>query len=101
MSTWKCLYYALVCCLGSRTLKWPIGWSIYRPQLKSSRWRKAAAFCGTSDSPVEAPDSPVPLSGAPSRWICQMTVGVISLSTGQSVPSSNVPLGTSRWATVP
>jgi hypothetical protein len=25
MSTWKCLYYALVCCLGSHTLKWPVG----------------------------------------------------------------------------
>jgi hypothetical protein len=30
LSTWvyehlKCLYYALVCCLGSHTLKWPVG----------------------------------------------------------------------------
>jgi hypothetical protein len=25
MSTWKCLLYALVCCLGSHTLKWPVG----------------------------------------------------------------------------
>jgi hypothetical protein len=38
-----------------------VGWGcIYRPQHKTSRWRKAAAFCGT-------PDSPVPLSDAPNR----------------------------------
>jgi hypothetical protein len=40
-----------------------LGWGgIYRPQHNSSRWRKAAALCGT-------PDSPVPLSDAPSCWI--------------------------------
>jgi hypothetical protein len=38
------------------------GWGgIYMPQHNSSRWRKVAAFCGT-------PDSPMPLSGAPSHW---------------------------------
>jgi hypothetical protein len=25
MSSWKCLYYALVRCLGSHTLKWSVG----------------------------------------------------------------------------
>jgi hypothetical protein len=25
-------------------------------------------LCSTLDSPMEAPDSPVPMSGAPSRW---------------------------------
>jgi hypothetical protein len=25
MSTWKCLYYVLVCCLVSHTLKWLVG----------------------------------------------------------------------------
>jgi hypothetical protein len=25
MSTWKCLQYVLVCCLGSHPLKWPVG----------------------------------------------------------------------------
>jgi hypothetical protein len=68
MSTWKYLYYALVCCLGSYTLEWPVG-GIYRPQHNSSRLRKAAALCGTPDSPMEAPDSLVPLSSVPSRWI--------------------------------
>jgi hypothetical protein len=42
---------------------------IYRPQHNSSRWRKVVALCGTPNSSVEAPDSPVPLSGVPSRWI--------------------------------
>jgi hypothetical protein len=54
--------------LGSHTLEWPVG-GIYRPQHNSSRLRKAAALCGTPDSPVEAPNSLVPLSGVPSRWI--------------------------------
>jgi hypothetical protein len=44
---------------------------IYSPQHKTSRWRKVVAFCGTPDSLVGSPDSPVSLSGAPSRWICQ------------------------------
>jgi hypothetical protein len=48
------------------------GWGcIYSPQHKTSRWRKAAAFCGASDNPVGSPDRPVPVSGAPSRWICK------------------------------
>jgi hypothetical protein len=24
MSTWECLLYALICCLGSHTLKWSV-----------------------------------------------------------------------------
>jgi hypothetical protein len=39
------------------------GWGcIYSPQHKTSRWRKAAAFCGARDSPVGSPDSPVRLA---------------------------------------
>jgi hypothetical protein len=46
------------------------GWGgIYRPWHNSSRWRKVAALCGTPDSPVGSPDSSVPLSSEPSRWI--------------------------------
>jgi hypothetical protein len=51
--------------------------------------------------PWWAPDSLVPLSGAPSRWICQTIVGAVSVCTRQSELSSTVPPGTSRWATVP
>jgi hypothetical protein len=48
------------------------GWGcIYSPQHKTTHWKKAAAFCGTPDSLVGSPDSPVLLSGVPSRWICQ------------------------------
>jgi hypothetical protein len=44
------------------------GWGcIYSPQHKYSRWRKAAAFCVTPDSPV------VHLSGASSR--CPVRAG--------------------------
>jgi hypothetical protein len=43
----------LVCFLGSHTYKWPVGWSIYRPKLKTSRWRKAAALhSATRNLPV-------------------------------------------------
>jgi hypothetical protein len=74
------------------------GWlgCIYSPQHKTSRWRKAVAFCGT-------PDSPVP----PSRWICQSTVGLLAFAPDGSVShrtvraSSTVPPGTSCWAMVP
>jgi hypothetical protein len=46
------------------------GWGgIYRPQYNYSCWRKVVALYGTPDSPVGSPNSPVPLSDAPSRWI--------------------------------
>jgi hypothetical protein len=38
------------------------GWGgIYRPQHKTSCWRKAVALYGTPDSLVRSPDSPVHL----------------------------------------
>jgi hypothetical protein len=47
-----------------------VGWGcIYRPPTKTSRWRKAPPLCGTPDSLVGSPDSLMPLSSAPSRWI--------------------------------
>jgi hypothetical protein len=48
------------------------GWGcIYSPQHKTSCWRKAVVLCGAPDCPVGSPDSSVPLSGAPSRWVRQ------------------------------
>jgi hypothetical protein len=59
------------------------GWGgIYRPQHKSSRWRKVYALCGTSNSPVGSLDSPVP---CPVRLAVgltpQVTVGAIGFYT--------------------
>jgi hypothetical protein len=53
MSTWRCLYYALVCCLGSNTFKWPVG-GIYSLPHTSSRWTKINIFLSTGalDSPM-------------------------------------------------
>jgi hypothetical protein len=62
-------------------MSWYVSWAptlgngwlgcIYSPQHKTSHWRKVVAFCGAPDSPVGSPDSPVPLSSALSRWVCQ------------------------------
>jgi hypothetical protein len=91
------------------------GWGcIYSPQHNCSHWRKAAALCGTPDSPVVHRTAHCSLSGAPSRcpvrypirpgdrWrrrlstpdspVCHQTVWWSSL---------RVPPGTSRWAAVP
>jgi hypothetical protein len=59
--------------LGLPHLEMACWGGIYRPQHKTSRWRKVAALCGTLYSPVGSPDSPVPLSGALSR--CTDTEG--------------------------
>jgi hypothetical protein len=34
MSTWECLLYALVCCLGPHTFKWPVGVVFIDPNTK-------------------------------------------------------------------
>ena len=73
------------------------GWGcIYSPQHNCSRWRKAAALCGTPDSPVctgqrtvacpvrLAVACPTPVR-AGDRWRRRL----------------RVPPGTSRWAAVP
>jgi hypothetical protein len=45
------------------------GWGcIYSPQHKCCRWRKAAALCGTPDSPVAHRTAHCSLSGAPSHY---------------------------------
>jgi hypothetical protein len=108
MSTWKCLLYVLICCLSSLEMA---GWGgIYRPQHKTSRWRKNVALCGTPDSPMGSPNSPVPLSGAPCRWIWHrrwplalqaFTSDNLDHHTGQSYGfSPPVPPGTSCRTTV-
>jgi hypothetical protein len=51
---WICLLYALICCLGSHTLKWLVGLIFIGPNPISSRWTENSSFLstGTSDSPV-------------------------------------------------
>jgi hypothetical protein len=63
MSTWKCLYYALVCCLGSHTFKWSMGVFIAPTLLAVGqkattfyRWAHRTFWC--------APDIHCSLSGA-------------------------------------
>jgi hypothetical protein len=87
------------------------GWGgIYRPQYKPSHWRKAAALCSTSDSPVvhRTVRCPCPVR-LDVGLTPQVTVGAAGFYTGQSgchtgqsggfTPS--VPPRTSCWATVP
>jgi hypothetical protein len=74
---------------------------IYSPQHKTSRWRKAVAFCGTPDSLVVGTgqsDAPVqcPLAIGSVRW----PLGCHPLHRTVRA-SSTMPPGTSRWATVP
>jgi hypothetical protein len=75
MSTWKCLYYALVCCLGSHTFKWLVG-GIYSLPNTSSRWTESGSFLstGTPDSPARTRHTLFSVWCLP----CQSTVGVCS-----------------------
>jgi hypothetical protein len=66
MSTWKCLCYDLECCLGSHTSKYPFEGSIYRPQLKYSRWK--AVLQVSAAHQTGAPDMPHVLAVKGSRW---------------------------------
>jgi hypothetical protein len=55
MSTWKCLYYALVYCLGSHILKWLVVVVFIGPNTILGVGEKQL-LCGTPDSLVEAPN---------------------------------------------
>jgi hypothetical protein len=88
-----------------------VGWDgIYRPQNKTSHWRKSVALCAHRTVRwghwiVWCP-CPVRLSIGLTP---QVTVGAVAFYTGQSAChtgqsdgfSPPVPPGTSRWATVP
>jgi hypothetical protein len=98
MSTWKCLYYALICCLGSHTLKWPVGVVFIDPNTKLAIGEKLT-LSATLDSLVRLAVGLTP----------QVTVGATGFHTGQSAChirqscgfSPPVPLGTSRWVLFP
>jgi hypothetical protein len=110
MSTWECLLYALVCCLGSHTLEWPIGGVfialhtklIVGEMLLLSAAHRTVWWC-IGQCTVHCPV----------RLVVGLTllaiVGVQAFYTGHSGChieqsdgfSSLVPLGTSHWATIP
>jgi hypothetical protein len=73
MVTWKCLYYVLVCCLGSHTLKWSVGGVYIGPNSILAVGEKLL-LCGT-------PDSPVRLAVGSDM---QVTIGAAGFYTGQS-----------------
>jgi hypothetical protein len=72
-----------------------VGWGgIYRPQHKTSRWRKVVALCSTPGSTVGSPDSPVHLSGVPSHWIwhCRWSLAVQAFTPDSSDVIPNSPV---------
>jgi hypothetical protein len=123
MSTWKCLLYALVCCLGFHTLKWAVGGVFIAPNTKLTVGEKMCSLrhtrqcSGALDSVMVhrtvrwctiqcTVHCPVRLAlGLTS----QQTVGAQAFYTGHSRCHtgqsggllSTVPPGTSRWPIVP
>jgi hypothetical protein len=110
LSTWKCLQYALVCCLGSHTWKWPVGGVFIAPntnraigeKLLPSAAHRIVRWC-TGQRTVA---SPVRLAVALSE---QVTVGAAGFphrtvrTSHRTVrwSSLQVPPRTSHWAAVP
>jgi hypothetical protein len=99
MSTWKCLYYALVCCLGSHTLKWPVEGVFIAPNTKLAIGENLCSLWHIGQCTVHCS---VRLAVG---LTLQPTVGAHAFYTGHSGQSggflSTVLPGTSRWATVP
>jgi hypothetical protein len=103
MSSWKCLLYALVCCLSSHTLKWPVGVVFIGPNTKLAVGDKL--LLSAAHRTVRCP-YPVRLAVG---LTLQVTVGAQAFYTRQSGLHTGksggllsvVPPGTSRWATVP
>jgi hypothetical protein len=56
---WICILYALICCVDSHTLEWPIGVVFIGSNPPYSRWKESNSFLstGTPDSPVPQPES--------------------------------------------
>jgi hypothetical protein len=56
MSSWECLLYALVCCLGSHTLEWSVGGVFIAPNTKLAIGEKLCSLQHTGQL-SGAPDS--------------------------------------------
>jgi hypothetical protein len=70
---WISLLYALICCLGSHTLKWPVGVVFIGLNPIYSRWTESSSFLpmGTPDSPVRTRQGSVLClvpATLPDRW---------------------------------
>jgi hypothetical protein len=50
MRSWECLLYALVCCLGSHTLEWPVGGVFIAPNTKLAVGEKLCSLRHTGQS---------------------------------------------------
>jgi hypothetical protein len=125
MSTWKCLLYALVCCLGSHTLEWPVAGVFIAPNTKQAVGEKlllsAAHWCVEYNMPSTMSWVYIAINWTV-RWCTvqctihcpmrlavgltpQTIVGAHAFYTGHSGCHtgqsdgllSTVPPGTSRW----
>jgi hypothetical protein len=110
MSTWECLLYALVCCLGSHTLEWPVGGVFIAPNTKLAVGEKLLLSAAHRTVRWCTGQCIVHFSMHLAIGLTpQVTVGVHAFYTGHFGRHtghsggllSTVPPGTSRWATVP
>jgi hypothetical protein len=103
MSSWKCLLYALVCCLSSHTFKWSVGVVFIGPNTKLAVGDKL--LLSAAHWTVRCPC----LVRLAVGLTLQVIVGVQAFYTRQSRLHTGksggllsiVPPRTSRWATVP
>ena len=110
MRSWECLLYALVCCLGSHTLEWPVGGVFIAPNTKLavgeklllSAAHRTVRWCTRQCTDHCQARLAVGLT-------LQATVGAQAFYTGHSRCHTGqssgllsiVPPGTSRLASVP
>jgi hypothetical protein len=77
-----CIYllYALICCLGSHTLKWLVGVVFLGLNHITSRWTESNSFLsmGTLGSPVRTPDSVRCLPRQPIVGVCSSRTLVLT-----------------------
>jgi hypothetical protein len=68
MSSWKCLLYVLVCCLGSQTLEWPVGLVFIDPITKLAVGEKLL-LSATHRTVRWSTGQSGALSNAPNHWM--------------------------------
>jgi hypothetical protein len=84
---WICLLYALICCLGSHTLKWTVGVVIIGPNPPYSRWTESSNFLS-----MGTPDSVRCLPRQPTIGVCSSrSMDATTTQTVWCTPDSPVP----------